>query len=124
MAKDRKNDLIHLHGLQLKCQIGVSPRERKKKQIITADIALKCDLRRAGQSDRLKDTIDYSVMARTITALAAKKTFCLLESLAKHIAEICLANSFVTEVTVKVSKSGILPNICSVSVEIHRARSV
>lgn len=121
MRKDKTSDWIYLHGLRLKCHIGVSPRERQKNQIITADVALKCDLRRAGQSDRLKDTIDYSVMARTITALAAKRTFCLLESLARHIADIGLANSLVTEIIVKVSKSGVLPNISSVEVEITRS---
>lgn len=122
MRKAETSDWIYLHGLRLKCHIGVSPRERRKKQSIIADIALKCDLRRAGQSDRLKDTLDYSVMAGTITALAAKRTFCLLESLAGQIAEIGLANSLVTEIIVKVSKSGVLPNIFSVSVEIHRKR--
>lgn len=124
MRKNKTTDWIHLHGLRLKCRIGVSPRERQKKQIITADIALKCNLNRAGKSDCLMDTIDYSVLAGTITALAAKKTFCLLESLARHIAEICLANSSVTEVIVKASKSGVLPNICSVGVEIRRTRDV
>jgi len=120
MRTDKINDWIHLHGLRVKCRIGVSPRERKHKQVITADIALKCDLRRAGQSDRLTDTIDYSVLSRTITTMAAKKTFCLLEALAKHIAEICLADSKIRQVTVKVAKKGVLPNANSVEVEISR----
>lgn len=117
-------DFIHIHGLRLKCRIGVSERERRKKQTIIADIALKCDLNRSGKSDRLKDTIDYSVIVRNLKALVAKKTFGLLESLAGHIAHICLADSSVMEVVVKVSKSGLLPDVCSVSVEIQRAQSV
>ena len=120
MKKNKTTDFIHLHGLRLKCRIGVSPCERRKKQIITADIALKCDLRRAGQSDRLKDTVDYSVIAKAVAAMAKKRTFYLLESLAEHIVKICLTASKVNEVTVKVAKKGILPNVRSVEIEITR----
>ncbi|MDO9541263.1 MAG: dihydroneopterin aldolase [Kiritimatiellia bacterium] len=120
--KSDNSDYIHIRGLRLRCHIGVSPQERIKKQVITADIALRCDLRRAGQSDRLMDTIDYSVMAEKITALAVKEEFCLLESLARRIAKICLADSKAKEVTVKVAKKGVLANARSVAVEITRCR--
>ena len=114
------NDLIHLHGLRLKCHIGVTDRERRKRQTIMADIALKCDLHRAGKSDHLGDTVDYSVIAPKISAAAAKETFHLLESLAERIADICLAESKVMAVTVKVAKKGVLPNVSAVEIEISR----
>ena len=123
MRKDKTGDWIYLHGLRLKCRIGVSPRERQKKQIITADIALKCDLRRAGKSDCLKDTIDYAGIVKAVAEMAEKKSFCLLESLAENIARICLANQKAAEVIVKVAKRGILPNTRSVEVEIIRKRN-
>ncbi len=123
MRKDKTGDWIYLHGLRLKCHIGVSPRERKKKQIITADIVLKCDLCRAGKSDCLKDTIDYALIVKAIAEMAEKKSFCLLESMAENIARICLANQKAAEVIVKIGKSGFLSNISSVGVEIHRTRS-
>jgi len=123
MRKNKTSDWIYLHGLRLKCRIGVSARERQKKQIISADIALKCDLRRAGKSDCLEDTIDYSVIAQKISALAAKETFHLLESLAEQIANICLAESKeIMAVTIKVAKKGVLSNVSSVEAEIARAR--
>lgn len=121
MKQDSRIDSIHIRGLRLKCRIGVSPQERAKRQTITADIALKCDLRRAEKSDCLKDTIDYSVMAEKITALAVKEEFCLLEALARRIAKICLADSKAKEVTVKVAKKGILANARLVEVEISRS---
>jgi len=120
MRKDKTSDWIHLNGLRLKCRIGVSSRERRNKQTITADIALKCDLRRAGKSDCLVDTVDYSVIAKEISALAEKETFHLLESLAERIADICLADSKVKTVTVKAAKKGVLSNVSSVEIEIAR----
>jgi len=115
-----KIDLIHLHGLRLKCRIGVTPRERRKRQAIMADIALKCDLSRAAKSDCLNDTVDYALIAGKISSLAAKETFCLLESLAGRVADICLADLRVKAVTVKVGKKGVLANVNSVEIEITR----
>ena len=123
MKLDNNNDWIHLHGLRLNCHIGVSSSERRNKQPIIADIALKCDLRRAGKSDCLKDTIDYAGIVKAVAGMARKTSFCLLESLAENIAAICLANQRTTEVIVKISKSGFLPNINSAGVEIRRGRT-
>lgn len=120
MRKDKTGDWIYLHGLRLKCRIGVTARERRKRQTIMADIALKCDLSRAEKSDRLGDTVDYSVIAQKISSSAAKENFCLLEALAGRIADICLADSKIRQVTVKVSKKGVLPNVSLVEVEISR----
>lgn len=122
MRKDKTSDWIYLHGLRLRCHIGVTPRERRVRQTIIADIALKCDLRRAGKSDRLRDTVDYSVIAQKISSSATKEKFCLLEALAGRIADICLADLKVKAVTIKVAKKGVLPNVSSVEVEITRSR--
>ena len=85
-----------------------------------ADIILKCALSRAGKSDRLEDTVDYSVIAKKISALTGKGKFHLLEALAERLAEICLADSKVKAVMVRVAKKSVLPNIRSVEVEITR----
>ncbi|MDO9541649.1 MAG: dihydroneopterin aldolase [Kiritimatiellia bacterium] len=122
MNPNINNDSICIRGLRLKCHIGVSPRERKKKQTIITDIALKCDLRRAGKSDCLGDTCDYSKIVKGVTVLAAEETFCLLETLAEQIVKTCLADSKVNKVTVKVAKIGVLSNVRSVEVEITRNR--
>jgi len=122
MHQDIQVDRIHIHGLRLKCHIGVTDTERSKRQTIMADITMKCDLSPAGKSDRLGDTVDYSVIAKKIVVLTAKKKWCLLEALAHRINEICLANPKVKEVTVKVAKKVILPNVSSVEVEITRKR--
>ena len=123
MKINNTSDFIYLRRIRLKCNIGVSTRERKKKQVIIANIGLKCNLHRAGKSDRLKDTVDYSVLAKAIAALAARKPFCLLESLAENIAEICLADSRIQQVIVKAAKTSGLANVSTVEVAIERNRS-
>jgi len=121
-AMSGRYDTIHIHNLRLKCHIGATAAERKKIQTITADLALQCSLRKAGKSDLLEDTVDYSVIAGELADLAAGREFCLLEALAECLADACLANHRIISVTVKASKNGILPNVRSVEVEIMRYR--
>jgi len=116
----KHTDSIYLHELRLKCHIGTTAAERRKAQIITADIVLACDLRKAGKSDRLENTIDYSVIAKKLSALAAGREFSLLEALAQSLADACLKDRRIGNVTVKVAKKGILPGVRSVEVEISR----
>ena len=122
MRKNKTSDWIYLHDLRLKCRVGVSPRERRNKQIIIADIAIKCDLRLAGKSDCLKDTINYAWIVKAIDKIAKKQSFYLLESVAENIAAICLANKKAEEVVVKVGKKNSLPAVRCAGVEIHRGR--
>lgn len=123
MKKPRDNkDYIRLQGLRLRCRIGVTPRERRRRQMITADIAIRCDLRRSGKSDSLGDTIDYAGIVKAVIGMARERTFCLLESLAENIAEICLARQGATQVIIKVGKRGFVPELVSAAVEINRTR--
>lgn len=116
-----RTDSIHLRGLRLKCRIGVSAAERRRPQLITAAVTLQCDLKKAGKSDDLADTVDYSTLAKKIGA-AAKAPCCLLETLASRIAATCLADSRVKAVTVKAAKQSRRPNGRSMEIEITRRR--
>jgi len=116
------HDWIILRGMRLECNIGITERERRKKQTITTEIGLKCRLRRAGISDCLKDTVDYAALAAKINLLARKKSFCLLETLAENIAALCLTERGVLEVTVQAAKARPLSGLAAAVVAIARRR--
>lgn len=116
------SDSIHIHGLRLKCFVGVTAKERDVRQIISADLTLKCDLCRAGKSDALRDTVDYAAVAAAVRKAASGGTFALLESLAERIAAVCLSHPMVKETIVKASKIGVLRDVKRVEVEIVRQR--
>ena len=117
-------DSIHIHSLRLKCFVGVTAKERSARQIISADLTLKCDLCRAGKSDSLRETVDYAAIVAAVRKAASRGTFALLESLAERIAVVCLSLPMVKETIVKVSKSGIWRDVKSVEVEIIRKRDI
>jgi FolB domain-containing protein len=120
---DEYPDRIYLEGLRVACIIGTRPEERRRSQEITIDVCLHVDLAEPGRSDRLKDTVDYSHLAREITVMAESSSYELLERLAEEVASLALAHPKVERVEVKVSKPRALPRGRAAVVEIFRDRS-
>ena len=115
-------DRIYIRDLTLRCIIGLYPEERKTKQDIIINVVMETDLRAAGKSDALKDTVDYKAIKLAILDFVEKSSFNLIESLAEGIATICLKDKRVQGVTVTIDKPGALRFARSVAVEITRSR--
>lgn len=116
------DDAIQILGMRLRCNVGVSDEERSRTQELVASVRLKVDLRRAGRTDELADTVDYASLADEITAAVEGGTFRLIESVAQTIADICLQHAAVGKVTVVVEKPGALPRAERAAVRIVRSR--
>jgi len=119
-------DKMTMDRMQFYAYHGVFPEENKMGQRYYVDIALYLDLRKAGQTDNLQDTINYAQLYDTIKELVTGRTYKLIEALAENIATAVLENyTKIIEVTVKVIK----PNppfdiqFDGVAVEIHRKRA-
>ena len=115
-------DTILIEDLLVRCVIGVFPEERQHKQNVIFNIALAADLRKAGQSDDLADTVDYKHLKHQIVERVETSSYQLIEKLAQEVADICLATPGVEAATVRVDKQGALNFARSVAVEIHRER--
>lgn len=99
-------DRITLTGLRVRGHHGVLPDERAHGQEFVVDAALEVDLRLAGGSDDLADTVDYGLLAERLAAVVAGEPVDLLESLATRLTEVCLADPRVVSVEVTVHKPG------------------
>lgn len=104
MARDR----ILLEGMVFFGYHGTRPEETSLGQRFVVDIELHCDLRAAGSSDDLSQTVDYSQVhqqARTIVEGSPAK---LTETVAERIAAAVLAQQpLVSAIRVRVRK----PNV-------------
>jgi D-erythro-7,8-dihydroneopterin triphosphate epimerase len=116
-------DRIFIEDLLLRCVVGLYDWERKTPQDVVFNIVLGVDLRRAGQTDDLSDTVDYKAIKKSVIAMVEVSSFQLVESLAERISAICLAQAGVKKVQVRVDKPGALRFARSVGVEIRRERS-
>jgi len=123
MASDwQRFDRIYIRDLASRCIIGIYDEERREKQDIIINITLYADLRRACESDDVKDTVDYKVLKKKVIALVEQSSCRLIEHLAEQIAQICLADARVMRATVCVDKPAALRFARSVAVEINRDR--
>ena len=113
-------DRIFIRDLALRCIIGIFPEERREKQDVIINVEMHCDLRRAGETDDLKDTVDYKAIKKAILKLVEASHFQLIESLAEKIAAIALSDEKVQQVIVTIDKPGALRFARASAVEITR----
>ena len=107
--KTASADRLSLLGMALRAVVGVHPEERAAPRELEADVRLAVDLRAAGRSDDLADTIDYAALAERLRAVAAGSGFRLLEALAEALAAEALADPRVAEAEVALRKPGAVP---------------
>jgi FolB domain-containing protein len=116
-------DRIVIRDLLVRCVLGLTEDERREKQDVTISLALHADLRRAGQDDRVDESIDYRALKKQVLALAEASSFHLVEALAERIAALCLENPRVLRVDVTVEKPTALRFARTVGVELTRERA-
>jgi FolB domain-containing protein len=115
-------DHIIIRDLLARGILGINDWEREQPQDILINLTLFCDLRRAGFSDDMADTVNYRTVTKSLLALVEGSTRYTVEALAADIAERCLEEPGVVRVQVRVEKPGALRFAHSVGVEIERAR--
>ena len=98
------SDRIHVLGIRGTGFHGVLPEERQYGQEFSIDIELRLDLRAAGSTDELSETVDYSALAAATLALIEGEPCSLIETLAERVADMALSHDLVDEVCVTVHK--------------------
>lgn len=75
-------DLIRIDSLPVECIVGILPEERQKSQPLVVDAELHLDLTAAAESGAMRDTVDYSALAKEIAFILRTARFPLLETAA------------------------------------------
>ena len=115
-------DRILISDLLVRCIIGLREEERRNKQDVLINISLGVDLRKAGSSDSVEDSVDYRSLNKEVVKMAEASNFHLVEALAEAVAGICLKHPMVREAWVRVEKPGALRFTRTVGVELTRER--
>ncbi len=98
-------DEVLLEGLRFYAYHGVNPEEKAQGQRFVVDIALRTDLRPAGETDDLARTVSYSAVYKRVKAVVEGLPRDLIEAVAEEIARVILAEfPPVRAVTVAVRK--------------------
>jgi FolB domain-containing protein len=116
-------DQIVIKDLVARGIIGINDWEREKAQEIRINIALYADLSKAGESDDLRDSVDYRAIAKKALARAETAKRLTVEALASDIAKLCLEDPKVQRARVRIEKPGAVRFAGSVGVEIERSKT-
>ncbi|MCJ7509146.1 MAG: dihydroneopterin aldolase [candidate division Zixibacteria bacterium] len=116
--------VIRLHNMTFYGFHGVSPAEKETGRRFEVDVELHLDLDKAAQSDKLKDTVNYTEVYNTVQQLIMDNKFSLLETIGVRLAEKILEKFDVEEVLVRVRKKipPIPGNLDDIEVEVKRKR--
>ena len=119
------SDRIILKGMRFYGYHGVNSEEKALGQSYVVDLEADVDLTVPGATDRLEDTISYTLIYRTVKSVVEGDSQNLLESVAQAVADRLLAELPLDGVRVRVKK----PNppvkgsvIEYAAVEIYRQR--
>lgn len=83
-------DEVCIHGLALRCIVGIHPHERVTEQPLRLDLTLGLDTREAARTGKISRTIHYGEVAEQVSALLRFRRYRLLEGAAEEVAWMLL----------------------------------
>jgi dihydroneopterin aldolase len=115
-------DLIFIRELRAEAWIGIYEWEKLQPQTLDFNIEIGLDTHPAGNSDNIRDTVDYGRVVDRIRADLKEQHFKLLEALAEHITQVILHEFQAHWVKISVAKIAHMRNVKLVGVTIERSR--
>ncbi len=103
-------DRVFIEGLSLAGKHGVQEHERRVEQEFVLDISATVDMRKAAETDKIEDAVDYVRFRNIARDIIEKETHYLIERIAQKIADRILEDARIAEVTVTIRKPAVLPS--------------
>ncbi|MBA4549323.1 dihydroneopterin aldolase [Thermoactinomyces intermedius] len=118
-------DKIFMKRLSFYGYHGAYAEENRLGQRFYVDLEMKLDLKPAGTTDDLQNTVDYGAVYQKVETIMTGTRVKLIETLAERIAGRLLADFPIEEVRVRVTKPNppIQGHYESVGVEVVRTRT-
>lgn len=101
------SDKITLSNMMFYGFHGAYEYEREQGQKFYLDVDIFTDLQKAGNSDLVQDTIDYTAVYGRIKEIVENHRFSLLEALGAHIGDSILQLPNVSHVAVRIRKPAV-----------------
>ncbi len=101
-------DRIALRNIVAHGKHGANPGERDRAQPFHIEVDLDIDLARAGQTDELHDTVDYSAVYQTVVKIVEEHSYQLLERVASVILDEILRDPRIIRASLSIAKPDLL----------------
>ena len=119
-------DTIFIKGLALHAYHGVMQHEAKVGQTFYVDLQLQLELGSASRTDKLKDTVSYDFVVKTVAEAFCSRRYRLVEAAAGVVADAVLGRCpqvAGVRVTVHKPHAPVAATFEDVGVTIERARN-
>lgn len=113
-------DRVFIEDLRVETVIGIYDWEREIRQVVSLDLEMGFDIRKAALSDAIGDTLDYKAVSKRLIQLVESSQFQLVEKLAEECAALVLREFPVRWLRLKLSKPGAVRGSSAVGVIIER----
>jgi len=113
-------DKVLIEALKVEASIGIFEWEQRIRQQVVFDLELGTDARRAADSDRIEDAVDYKAVAKRVAELAGEGRWGLVEKLAEAVAKTLREEFGIPWVRVTVRKPGAVTGAAAVGISIER----
>jgi dihydroneopterin aldolase len=114
-------DKVFIRDLRIETVIGIWDWERHATQIVSLDVEIATDVKRAASRDEISAAVNYKDVAKRLIEFVGSSRFELVESLADAVARIVLTEFAVPWVSVSVAKPGAVEGSKEVGVVIERS---
>jgi dihydroneopterin aldolase len=101
---DDPGDAILLEGIEVPAALGVTAAERRMRRPVRLDLEVGRDLRAAGRSDQIRQTLHYQEIFDVVADIAGNSEHKLVEALGERIAQAVLSRFEADWVSITVRK--------------------
>ena len=115
-------DVIRLNNMIFYAYHGVENAEKQYGQRFEVDADIYMDIQKAGLSDQLVDTVDYTNVFQVIEEIVMESNYNLIEALAEEIAQSIISQFAVVATTIRVRKPHVSLRGISDGVEVEITR--
>ena len=107
----------------METRIGLLDWEKLTRQVLKMDIEVEVNLRQAGSSDDIKDTVNYAEISQAIINFSKTEDNDLIETLAENICQHLFNTFNIQTIRLSIEKIGVVTQAKSVGIKIQRQPS-
>lgn len=115
-------DKVFIKNLKVSGILGIHAHEQRNPQEIRISATATTDIKAAGQADDIRQTINYSTLAKRIAKFIEDHPCLTIEALIEGLAKEILSDERISTIWLRVEKPNAVPTAETVGVEITRSR--
>jgi len=113
-------DIVYIRELQIETIIGIYDWEREIKQIVSLDLEMAADIRKAAATDDIQYALNYKAVSKRLIQFIAESEFLLVETMAEKVAALVMSEFNVPWIKLRLSKPGAVRGARDVGMLIER----